>query len=352
MKPREFRYVPSRASAVDENGESVDKRAHVMGSVGGKHRRHRRRRRRSDRPVDVGTRSGASGQPTPRPGCPGHPDGAGWGWHPTLAQDHHLRRRAPQRLQRRRARPQSRPPRCCPSWPPAPRRARPPAASTSRAGGPGARPRGRSRRRSARARASASARPRTTVTRSSPRSPTTSSRNVVRRRSGSTRVTVTSGRAMASTSPGRPAPDPMSHTRAPAGTTSASTAQLSRCRSHSRGTSRGPSRPRTVPGIGQPVGVRLGQGQPARKRTPPAPPRARGVLFHVKPWMSLASGRVDHHEPTRLHALGLRDQARRGHGVVDDLPLERGHRVERHRLTRCAHLGDPFLRQRLQRLTP
>ena len=52
---------------------------------------------------------------------------------------------------------------------------------------------------------------------SSPSSATTSSRKVVRRSSGSTSVTARSGRAIASTRPGRPAPEPMSHTEAPSG---------------------------------------------------------------------------------------------------------------------------------------
>ena len=73
-----------------------------------------------------------------------------------------------------------------------------------------------------------SARPRTTSALDRPNSVTTSDRNVVRRSKGSTSTTMTSGRAMASTRPGRPAPEPMSHTDEPSGTTSPSTTELRR----------------------------------------------------------------------------------------------------------------------------
>ena len=69
----------------------------------------------------------------------------------------------------------------------------------------------------------------------------------MRRAIGSTSVRVMSGRASASGMPGSPAPLPTSTTRAPGGTTSATAALLSTCRSQSRGTSRGPIRPRATP---------------------------------------------------------------------------------------------------------
>jgi hypothetical protein len=91
-----------------------------------------------------------------------------------------------------------------------------------------------------------SARPRRTWTLSRRRVATTSSKNVVRRNSGSTRVTDRSGLRIAITSPGNPAPEPRSHTEDPSPISSVTPAQLSRWRSHNRGTSRGPINPRTV----------------------------------------------------------------------------------------------------------
>ncbi len=91
-----------------------------------------------------------------------------------------------------------------------------------------------------------SARPRTTVT-SSPASSMNSARNIVRRSSGSTSVTRRSGRAIASGIPGSPAPLPTSTTVAPSAMSSPITAQLRMCRSHSRGSSRGPINPRSTP---------------------------------------------------------------------------------------------------------
>jgi hypothetical protein len=98
--------------------------------------------------------------------------------------------------------------------------------------------------------ARSSARPRTTVTvESRPSAVTASDRKAVRRASGSTRVIMRSGRATASTIPGKPAPDPTSTTEAPTGIISDITAQLSMCRSHTRGASRGPISPRTTPSV-------------------------------------------------------------------------------------------------------
>lgn len=96
--------------------------------------------------------------------------------------------------------------------------------------------------------ARSSARPLTTVT-SSPRDVTTSSRNVVRRSNGSTSVMRRSGRANASGIPGRPAPLPMSMTYSPSAITSPRTPEFTMCRSHKRGTSRGPIRPRVMPSV-------------------------------------------------------------------------------------------------------
>jgi len=94
-----------------------------------------------------------------------------------------------------------------------------------------------------------SARPRTTRTRSSrPRSCTASVRKSVLRSDDSTRSTSRSGRTQATARPGNPAPVPMSTSRPPDGSNSLRATELSRCRSHNRGTSQGPMSPRTVPG--------------------------------------------------------------------------------------------------------
>ncbi len=96
--------------------------------------------------------------------------------------------------------------------------------------------------------AASSARPRTTRTRSAnPRSAMTSVRKSVRRLSDSTRLTCRSGRTHAIARPGRPAPEPISTSRIDSGSSSAIAMQFSRCRSQSRGTSRGPIRPRSEP---------------------------------------------------------------------------------------------------------
>jgi hypothetical protein len=98
--------------------------------------------------------------------------------------------------------------------------------------------------------AASSARPWTTRTcPARPSVATASARNSVRRLSDSTRSTRRSGRRTASTRPGRPAPDPTSTTRAPAGKRSLTTAQLIRCRSQIRAASRGPSKPRSIPTV-------------------------------------------------------------------------------------------------------
>jgi hypothetical protein len=94
--------------------------------------------------------------------------------------------------------------------------------------------------------AGSSARPRTTLA-DSARVSTTSVNHATRRAIGSRSVTSKSGRAMMSGTPGSPAPDPRSTTRAPSGIASATTAELRMCRSQSRSTSRGPIKPRSTP---------------------------------------------------------------------------------------------------------
>ena len=94
--------------------------------------------------------------------------------------------------------------------------------------------------------AGSSARPRTTLA-DSARVSTTSVSHATRRAIGSRSVTSRSGLAMIRGTPGSPAPDPRSTTRAPSGIASATTAELRTCRSQSRSASRGPIRPRSTP---------------------------------------------------------------------------------------------------------
>jgi len=115
--------------------------------------------------------------------------------------------------------------------------------------------------------AHSSARARTTVTASdSPSFATASARKAVRRASGSTRATVRSGRATASTIPGKPAPEPTSTTEAPKGINSAAAAQLRRCRSQIRGASRGPISPRTTPSVESSSAYAAANGSRSPKR--------------------------------------------------------------------------------------
>ena len=142
-----------------------------------------------------------------------------------------------------------------------------------------------------------------------PRSATTSSRKVVRRSSGSTSVTRRSGRRIATTRPGQPrtAAD-VADRGALRHAARSATAQLSRCRSHSRGTSRGPISPRTVACAGQPARVR-GRERQAVSENPRGLSRAAGA-FHVKPSRSSASGRSHHDVPPRLDAVGVGEPGR------------------------------------------
>jgi hypothetical protein len=94
--------------------------------------------------------------------------------------------------------------------------------------------------------AGSSARPRTTLA-DSARVSTTSVNHATRRAIGSRSVTSRSGLAIARGTPGRPAPDPRSTTRAPSGMADAMTAELRMCRSQRRSTSRGPIKPRSTP---------------------------------------------------------------------------------------------------------
>ena len=105
----------------------------------------------------------------------------------------------------------------------------------------------------------------------------------------------------ASARPGRPAPEPTSTMVAPSGNASWTTAQLSTCRSHSRGTSRGPIRPWLTPvsaripanrsASAEPVAEDRGRSSRSRRQfcrrlrgVPRRPGLAPGHswLFHVK----------------------------------------------------------------------
>ena len=142
-----------------------------------------------------------------------------------------------------------------------------------------------------------SARPRTTVTWSvSPSAATASSRKAVRRASGSTRMTEISGLATASTIPGRPAPEPTSMTVAPGEISSPTTAQLSRCRSQSRGASRGPISPRRTP---------RSRAEPRRTTARPRrSPKTASAASRSLPGTRHSRG-PDHDPPVGLDALGL-----------------------------------------------
>ena len=84
----------------------------------------------------------------------------------------------------------------------------------------------------------------------------------VRRSMGSTRCIRTSGRAIARARPGRPAPEPTSITSASTGRAGWTTAQLSTCRSQSRGTSRGPTSPWETPLSARMPANRFGERHP------------------------------------------------------------------------------------------
>ena len=153
-----------------------------------------------------------------------------------------------------------------------------------------------------------------------------------------------SGRASASTSPGSPAPDPMSQTRA------ASRHQLGQ---HGAVEQVPLPEPRHLARADQPahdavgrqqVGVPLGQRQPATANTRRAASAARRV-FHVKHRSSRRRQLgQDHDEAARLDALGLRRQAGRGDGVVHDLALERRIGSSSTGSPDSLHLGDRLLR--------
>ena len=160
--------------------------------------------------------AGASGQPT-RAGSAQATRSAWVLWTSTPSpRVEHLGLRAPPAGRGPAGPPRSPRRPCSPSSPPARPPGRPAAWTTrsSRSSGATARDVTTSNVRSP---CRSSARPRTTSTWPAPASATTSSRKVVRRSSGSTRVTRRSGRAIASTSPGSPAPEPMSQTVAPLG---------------------------------------------------------------------------------------------------------------------------------------
>ena len=177
-----------------------------------------------------------------------------------------------------------------------------------------------------------SARPRSTSTGSS-RSATTSRSHSTRRASGSTSTTRRSGRASANGIPGRPAPDPMSTTRAPSGIELGDhravqdvpipdPRRLPRAR-------RAPVRPRWW------RGARRSAGRAATARRTGAGSRRHRARSGTAEDDDLAP---------RLLALALaRHALHPGHRVVHDLALERRHRPQPHRLaarrappSRCA----------------
>src|SRR4051794_8874774 len=194
---------------------------------------------------------------------------------------------------------------------------------------------------------SSSARARTTDTLARARSPATSSSHTTRRSSGSTSVTETSSRAIASTNPGRPAPDPTSTTLAAGGSSGATAAQLRTCRVQSRGTSRGPRSPRSTAEVRRcsakasarslrgPNQASMAAGGGGAPSAPggPVPSAADAVV-------TASVNRLDDHTTSRLDAFGLASEPGLRDHVVHDLPLEGVHRLEPHGLTGPPDLGD------------
>ena len=175
-----------------------------------------------------------------------------------------------------------------------------------------------------------SARARTTSTWRDRAASTTSVRKVVRRSSGSSRVTVRSGRAIASTRPGSPAPEPTSITARPAGRAAEQRAVQQVPVPEPGGLTR-PDQTTLHPVGGQQT-RRIAQ-RGSRSDAKSSVPRARAWrLFHVK-HRSMPAGRMTT-QRRRLDALGLRAQASGRDRVVHDLALERRHRAQRHRARR------------------
>src|ERR1700733_15466257 len=113
------------------------------------------------------------------------------------------------------------------------------------------------------------------------------------------------------------------------GSSSDTTAQLSRCRSHRRSVSRGPISPRVTPSVASSSAYRRAWSSAAPKTSAASGPSAgTSVATAVR----LAS-REDHHAPVRLLALRLAPQPGERDSIVDNLPLERGHGPQLLRLT-------------------
>src|SRR5687767_4520705 len=118
--------------------------------------------------------------------------------------------------------------------------------------------------------------------------------------------------------------------------TSARTAQLSRCRSQSRGASRGPINPRITPSVAKDATYASARASWSDENTLRASSGVAGGAEGVSRETSFteeSSARQYDDVATGLHALGLGLAAGIGYRVVHDLPLERRHRVERNRLT-------------------
>src|SRR3546814_4058927 len=125
----------------------------------------------------------------------------------------------------------------------------------------------------------------------------------------------------------------MSQTLTPSSIASPRTAQLSRWRSHSRGTSRGPISPRTTPSVANEAAYASIRGSRADGNTPRADSGVAGSAGGVsRETMIRPSTREHDDETTRLGAFRLGLAATSGNGVVDDLALEGGHLGEADRL--------------------
>ena len=232
----------------------------------------------------------------------GHPDHGGCGRSVRSGHPQDLRWCAVQLPQRTRLPPRSPPLRSSPSSPAA-RHRRHQRHRPSPPAGPTAPVRGRSPRRTARPvqlLGPTSDHPRR---RSSPSSSITSSRKVVRRSKGSTRVTVRSGRPIARTSPGRPAPEPRSTSEAPGASSDVSARQLSTCLSQSLGASRGPISPRSTPAVASNSTYRSTRGSRSDENALRAASGVEGVSRETSV-IEPSLGKY-HDKPAWLHALRL-----------------------------------------------
>src|SRR5690625_508667 len=139
---------------------------------------------------------------------------------------------------------------------------------------------------------------------------------------GSMRSNSRSGRMIASTIPGSPAPDPTSATVPDAGRRDPTAAESKMCRRQSRRTSRGPMSPRSSPSS---ASICPNSSAAARPR-----PKISREAVSVPAMMSGIG--TDDDPAVRLGALRFAAETCFRHGVVNDLALEGVHRFHLDRL--------------------